>query len=167
LKSNDPVTDFGGKLRQARERRGVPIRQIATKTKISPAALDALERNDVSKLPGGIFTRGFIRAYALEVGLDPAETVREFHERFGDGPVETDAAPAAAPFDDDVQRRRTAVIVKIIVAVFLAAALALYFNWRRTSSDAPPPVEPRAAAGKAASQQQLAPSPWTLDSARL
>ena len=58
------MDDFGGKLRQARERRGISLRQIAASTKISAAALEALESNDISKLPGGIFSRAFVRSYA-------------------------------------------------------------------------------------------------------
>ena len=46
------------------------------------ASLEALERNDPSRLPGGIFARAFVRSYAAEVGLDPEATVREFVERF-------------------------------------------------------------------------------------
>ena len=74
--------DFGGMIRQARETRGLSLRQIATSTKISVAALEALERNDISRLPGGIFGRAFVRSYALQVGLDPDETVRVFLEQF-------------------------------------------------------------------------------------
>src|ERR671911_1276605 len=80
--SSPQMNDFGGKLRQARERRGVSLRQIAASTKIAVAALEALERNDVSKLPGGIFSRAFVRSYAIEVGLDPEQTVAEFLQRF-------------------------------------------------------------------------------------
>src|SRR5438067_3521926 len=74
--------DFGSMLRQARERRGVSVRQIASATKISVAALEALERNDISRLPGGIFSRAFVRSYATQIGLDPEQTVREFIEQF-------------------------------------------------------------------------------------
>ena len=49
---------FGQMLREARERRGISLRQIANATKISVGVLEALERNDISKLPGGIFGRG-------------------------------------------------------------------------------------------------------------
>src|SRR5438552_15430673 len=70
--------DFGLALKAAREERGISLRQIATATKISIAALEALERNDFSRLPGGIFSRAFVRAYALEVGLDPEQTVQDF-----------------------------------------------------------------------------------------
>src|SRR5215208_5190944 len=73
---------FGGKLRDARERRGVSLRQIANATKISIGALEALERNDFSKLPGGIFSRAFVRSYAVEVGLDPDATIQEFIAAF-------------------------------------------------------------------------------------
>src|SRR5919198_4744253 len=74
--------DFGRKLREARERRGISLRQIANATKISVSVLEALERNDISRLPGGIFGRAFVRSYAIEVGLDPERTIQEFIARF-------------------------------------------------------------------------------------
>src|SRR5436190_14727922 len=77
--------DVGSKLRAARERRGLSLRQIAAQTKISVGVLEALERNDISRLPGGIFSRAFVRAYAVEVGLDPEKTVRDFLGEFPDG----------------------------------------------------------------------------------
>jgi cytoskeletal protein RodZ len=58
---------FGSRLRDAREGKGITLRQIANATKISMRALEALERNDISRLPGGIFTRAFVRSYALVV----------------------------------------------------------------------------------------------------
>src|SRR5437899_10781897 len=73
---------FGGALREARERRGVSLRQIAAATKISMSVLEALERNDISRLPGGIFSRAFVRSYAIEVGLDPEATIQEFIAQF-------------------------------------------------------------------------------------
>src|SRR3989475_6942004 len=73
---------FGNKLREARERRGISLREIATATKISVSALEALERNNISRLPGGIFSRAFVRSYAIQVGLDPEDTVRDFLTQF-------------------------------------------------------------------------------------
>ena len=84
--------DLGAKLRQARERRGVSLRQAAAATKISVVVLEALERNDPSKLPGGIFSRAFVRSYATEVGLDPDEALRDFAAQVPGQP-----APAVAP----------------------------------------------------------------------
>src|SRR6266508_5265154 len=75
-------TTFGGRLRAARERRGISLRQIANATKISVGVRDALERNDISRLPGGIFGRAFVRSYAVEVGLDPEATIQDFIAQF-------------------------------------------------------------------------------------
>src|SRR5436309_1479788 len=75
-------TTFGGRLRDASERRGVSLREIANATKISVGVLEALERNDISRLPGGIFGRAFVRSYAVEVGLDPERAIQEFIAQF-------------------------------------------------------------------------------------
>jgi cytoskeleton protein RodZ len=65
-------------LRHARERLGLSLHDIADRTKIRATVLGAIENNEVDHLPPPIFTRGFVKAYAREVGLDPqafAETV--------------------------------------------------------------------------------------------
>ena len=72
------VGTVGARLRAAREVRRLSVHAIATTTKIPVDALDALEENDVARLPGGIFSRGFVRSYAAAVGLNPEQTVRDF-----------------------------------------------------------------------------------------
>ena len=59
--------NVGQRLREARERRGIALRTIAEQTKISVRTLEALERNDIQALPGGIFSRGFMRSSATEM----------------------------------------------------------------------------------------------------
>jgi cytoskeleton protein RodZ len=98
------MTDFGGRLREARERKGKSLRQISAATKIPVAALEALERNDISRLPGGIFSRAFVRSYAIEVGLDPERTLSEFLSTFFSVPVETGAPHAASAIGGDAWR---------------------------------------------------------------
>ena len=58
-------------LRHARERLGLSLRDVADRTRIRMAILEAIENHDVDRLPPPIFTRGFVKAYAREVGLDP------------------------------------------------------------------------------------------------
>ena len=58
-------------LRHARERLGLSLRDVADRTRIRTAILEAIENDDVDRLPPPIFTRGFVKAYAREVGLDP------------------------------------------------------------------------------------------------
>jgi cytoskeleton protein RodZ len=67
----EPAPDLGTRLRMARHRRGKSLRDIAAVTKIPTAWLEAIERNDFDRLPGGIFRRAYIRAFAAEVGVDP------------------------------------------------------------------------------------------------
>jgi transcriptional regulator with XRE-family HTH domain len=78
---------FGARLRERRERQHIALATIAEQTKIKLSLLDALERDDVSHWPVGIFRRAFIRAYAHAIGLEPDVVVREFLE-FHPDPVE-------------------------------------------------------------------------------
>ena len=138
------MSDFGGKLRQARERRGISLRQIAASTKISVAALEALERNDTSRLPGGIFSRAFVRSYAIEVGLDPDETVREFLERFHEeAPVAAVPAhgPVSVPEQEsqfENQQRMASVLLKLVLVSVPLIIVILYFTLRTRPAPQPP-----------------------------
>ena len=69
---------FGARLRQRREAQGIDLIAIAAQTKIKMSLLDALERDDVSHWPAGIFRRAYIRTYAQAIGLDPDGVLREF-----------------------------------------------------------------------------------------
>jgi len=124
-----PDTDFGGRMRRAREARGVSLRQIADTTKLSMAALSALERNDISRLPGGIFSRGFVRSYASEIGMDPEATVREFITQFPHDSVTAGSPHVRTVFDGEPTdgRRRAGIIAMACVMVLLLASVVIYF----------------------------------------
>ena len=117
--------DFGVKMRRLREERGVSLRQIADVTRISVSALEALERNDISRLPGGIFSRAFVRSYAIEVGLDPEETVRDFLAQF---PHETVIAgsPHAAELRGAPGTTRRVPPFWIIAVLVVLGGIALF-----------------------------------------
>ena len=125
--SLDP--DFGASLRRAREQRGISLRSISMSTKISMSLLQALEREDVSRLPGGIFSRAFVRSYAREVGLDPEATVRAFIERF---PTEDfgRATQEVHEFEENVELEWRRAIVRValkVVGVSVPIAGALLY----------------------------------------
>jgi cytoskeleton protein RodZ len=138
--------NFGGHLREARERRGVSLKQIAVTTRISLRTLEALENNEVGKLPGGIFSRAFVRTYATEVGLDPDETVREFVQNF---PLDHVTAGTAAANEgdrvlgEDEQRRRRTLGIILTVAIGLPIAVLIIYLLvsarRPVSASAAPP----------------------------
>jgi hypothetical protein len=72
------VGTFGEKLRQQREQRGISLDTISTITKISPRMLRAIEEEHFDQLPGGVFSKGFVRAYARQVGLNEEEAVADY-----------------------------------------------------------------------------------------
>jgi len=131
---------IGTTLREAREGRSLSLRQIATATKIPIHALEALEQDDISHLPGGIFTRAFVRSYAAQVGLDPEKTVQEFIAQFPHESV-TAGHPAAPPIEDNLsiesERRTASTFLKMILFSLPIAGALLYFEaGRRPSSPA-------------------------------
>jgi cytoskeletal protein RodZ len=132
------MDDLGLRLKQARESRGVALRTIATKTKISVAALEALERNDFSRLPGGIFGRAFVRAYALEIGLDPETTVSDFQthlDRSEREAAERNQIRVDISQDDRefLARQQRAVRWLRVVAIVVAIAAVTFLAWQAKS----------------------------------
>jgi len=131
MATDRPSGDCGRMLREARERRGVSLRQIANTTKISVSALEALERNDISHLPGGIFSRAFVRSYASEVGVDPDDAVREFMAQFHPEPVAAShptAEPAGEGSEFESQRRMATAFLWLIALSVPVAAVMLYLG---------------------------------------
>ena len=76
---------FGPSLKAERDRRGITLQAIADSTKIATSLLAALERNDFSRWPKGIFRRAFLREYVVALGLPPEPIVAEFVRLFPDG----------------------------------------------------------------------------------
>jgi len=75
------MASFGEELKRERELRDISLKEISEATKISIRFLEALEQNNFDILPGGIFNRGFIRAYARFIGIDGEEMVNAYlHE---------------------------------------------------------------------------------------
>ena len=94
---------FGEKLRKQRERRGIELEAISNTTKISTRMLRALEDEHFDQLPGGVFNKGFVRAYARQIGLNEEEAVAEYLEALRDSQLSQQSitpdfrAPAAKP----------------------------------------------------------------------
>ncbi len=110
------IDDLGAWLRRERERAGVTLETIATRTKVARTLLEALERNDVSRWPAGIFRRAFVRGYANQVGLEPDYVVALFLRAYPDqpgtgsssaGPLDRAAAKAVSAGRTDTPMRLT------------------------------------------------------------
>jgi cytoskeleton protein RodZ len=151
------MSEFGVRLKHAREAQNVPLRHIATVTKISLSTLEALEREDFSRLPGGIFGRAFVRAYATEVGLDPDLTVQEFlveYDRFDRERAARVTRPEVTPEDLAFaeKQRRAASVLRAILIGFIVLVLASVLAWQMK-------VRSRSASAQGASQSPLVAGP--------
>src|SRR2546422_1158482 len=92
---------IGEQLRLAREQRGIPLREISDQTRISMRYLEAIETNEYKRLPGGIFNRSFIKAYARCVGFDEKEAVEAYIKMMRDQGQAADA-PEITPYHSKV-----------------------------------------------------------------
>ena len=90
----DDTTRLGPYLRAERERRGLALRSISENTKVSLPLLEGLEADDISRWPGGIFRRAFVRSYAEAVGLDPDDVFKRFEQQHRPAPADGMASDA-------------------------------------------------------------------------
>jgi len=72
------MSTFGEELKRERELREISLREVSEATKINLRYLEAMESNDFASLPGGLFNRGFVRAYAQYIGVDPESMVNAY-----------------------------------------------------------------------------------------
>ncbi len=87
------MPSYGERLKLEREKRKITLEQISASTKIGTRMLQALEEDKFNQLPGGIFNKGFVRAYSRVVGLDEDQTVADYLQASGDAPpVSTEIA---------------------------------------------------------------------------
>ena len=136
------MTEFGTQLKQARESRGLSLQQVAASTKISVSVLEALERGDFPRLPGGIFSRAFVRSYALEVGVNPDTVVAQFVAEL------EAAAPAAAEAvrpdvtEDDIafleRQRRASLFLRVGLIVLALVLIGSLIAWQVRRGKATP-----------------------------
>lgn len=155
--SRDPAANVGARLREAREARNMELRDIAATTKISIGALEALEQNDFDPLPGGIFTRAFVRAYASEVGLDPEQTTRDF---MAQAPADATSDPARLDNEQMPSRRQVVETVFKLLIIGVPLAGLLFLGLRGASPVSPGPGDagdPVAAVAEPASLPPPAP----------
>jgi cytoskeletal protein RodZ len=74
----NPMGEFGDKFRKAREKKELSLDDVSQVTKIGSRMLQAIEEERFDVLPGGVFNKGFIRAYAKHLGLNSEEAVTEY-----------------------------------------------------------------------------------------
>lgn len=152
----------GTVLRKARNRRKVELSEVEAATRIRLRYLRAIEDEEWDVLPGGFYTRGFIRTYAAFLGLDGerlADEYREGVEKWSRTPVELAAAARSDAADSSFQRFGRVPIAGLAVLAVLAVAVIAIVAIPSGSDEGESVSAPPQPADKANEQQAPQPPP--------
>lgn len=145
------ATTIGEQLRLSREERGIPLRDISNQTRISMRYLEAIEGNDYKRLPGGIFNRSFVKAYARSVGFDETQALEGYAQYLreqGQQPDEDAPRQQYAKVYSDTPATRSPILTVFLAIVILVVltfgALAIAHWYKRRSASAQQPRRPNA-----------------------
>ncbi|HEX8457331.1 MAG TPA: helix-turn-helix domain-containing protein [Pyrinomonadaceae bacterium] len=123
-------SSLGTRLRQAREARNISLRELSDQTRIARRYLEAIEADDYKELPGGIFNRSFIKAYAKAVGYNETEAVNAYTEiarAHGEAPDELPTSRQSSRIYMDGDTSRSPVVTALLSFVILAIiSLGIY-----------------------------------------
>jgi cytoskeleton protein RodZ len=98
------VESFGARLKREREQRKITLDDVSVSTKIATKFIVALEAEHFDQLPGGIFNKGFVRAYARHLGIDENQAIADF-------------VAASAPSLPEIPPEETPVLAAMAVRV--------------------------------------------------
>lgn len=130
---------FGDRLRREREMRGITLDEIAESTKISRRHLEALERERFDQLPGGVFAKGFVRAYAHFLGIDEDQAVADYALASNEQPEPEDKFPLEIHEEPDRELNpRRSSLPLIFALAALAGVLVGYFFWLKSKPHSVP-----------------------------
>lgn len=163
---------FGEELRLAREARGITLRQISDQTRISIRYLEAIESNDYKRLPGGIFNRSFIKAYAKQISFDEKAALEGYlrtAREQGDAADEVVTTPYRPHVYTDGGSRSPLVTVLLAILILAILSLGVYavLHWyqrrdaARSITTPQPPTQTTTQAPNSSVPPASAPTPAT------
>ena len=149
------MASFGAQLKQEREKQGLTLEQISLSTKIGTRMLRALEEEHFDQLPGGIFNKGFIRAYARCLHMDEEQAIAEYMAATGTSPLannsEEQDQPPVLELPGEKDREASDLPWGIFAVVLLLAAVgfaAWGFYSRESQKSATDAASPAASASQ-------------------
>ena len=124
---------FGDRLRREREMRGITLDEITESTKISRRHLEALEGEHFDQLPGGVFNKGFVRAYARFLGIDGDQAVADYSAASNEQPEPENKFPLEIHEEPKrhLNARRSRLPLAFAIAA-VAGVLVGYMFWARS-----------------------------------
>jgi cytoskeleton protein RodZ len=144
---------FGERLRREREMRGISLEQIAATTKIGTRLLRALEDGQFELLPGGIFNKNYVRAYARHLGIDEEQAVADYLQAAQELPPDVrliahQNSAMHGRFSSDASGGRGFPLLPVFVLlVVIAGAAGGWRLYQQRQRERAQPVQPLAATG--------------------
>jgi cytoskeleton protein RodZ len=136
------MPSFGEELKQAREERGISLRQISDATHIGIRFLQAIESDNYAILPGGIFNRSFVKSYARYIGIDEEQALARYNqqlEEMGGEPPRTPATRFEGIEDDEPSSWGS---ISLIIIILVILGLGGYGAYRYFTGDSAKAGEP-------------------------
>ncbi len=173
-KEVEEVGSFGEHLRQQRELRGIALEEIVATTKIGRRLLQALEDEQFDLLPGGIFNKAYVRAYAKCVGLNEDEAVAEYLEAAQEPPPDNKVIAHQHTFHSDrIPERATfpfvPVLILLVVVVGAVGGWKAYQEHQKERERLAAATNPAEASSRVAGAQsatsRAAPAPGATETA--
>jgi len=126
--SEPRAESIGTYLRRARRARSIGVAEVARATRIPSVAIERIEADHFDDLPGEVFTRGFLKAYATAVGLTPDEVLARYTaaRRI----VAVEPLPLATPAVRSGSRRFGVAIAFVLLLVLFTLALSIVLRPR-------------------------------------
>jgi len=119
---------FGERLKRERELREVSLKELITGTRISARYLDALENEHWEQLPGGAFSRGFVRSIARYLGLDEESFLADYDLARGEH-----AMPVPKPYENKIPRPPIWMPIAVVLGALLILGLLVaggVYGWK-------------------------------------
>lgn len=140
------VEPVGEQLRQGRERLGLSVSAIADEQHLRPSLIQAIENGDYSKIDSELFLKGYVRAYARQVGLDAdaviADLNRELEPARQQKELEHQASPLVSIERKKRRKRQVAkLLLTLLVVALVAYLIAGYLAEQGTDGEAAPETE--------------------------
>jgi len=128
------VFEIGNSLREARERRRIPIVQAEQATKVRGKYLRALEEEQFDQLPPGPYVKGFLRTYADYLGLDGQLYVDEYNSRFVTGDQPEGRPRRSSGRAERRNRMLERNVVLIALALIAVVTVVVITAWKSSGS---------------------------------
>jgi cytoskeleton protein RodZ len=141
--TDHPETGIGATLRDAREAAGRSLEDVAAAVRTRPGQIAALEQEDFGAFGGDVYAKGFIRSYAVEVGIDAEPLLETYRREVGHDDAATGTLLRTGTSSSAGSRATPpAWIAWVLVAVVVVAGIGFVGSLGGGSGRSPEPADP-------------------------